>query len=496
MPLPGTLLASGASEQSFFSLLREGLSMEQWSSRLGFLLAAIGAAVGLGNVWRFPAVVGSNGGGAYLVPYLIAAFTLAVPLMIMEISVGRSLRADVVTACRQVDERFEVIGWLVGGSVLAVLSYYLVIAGWVLAFLAGTATGSATTFEGLTSTYRPLAFFLVTTLVVGAIVSLGVTSGIERMAKLLVPLVFVILVGMLVYVATLPGFSDGVRFFLTPDLSVLTDPLLWSAAFGQVFFSFSVGMGVLLTYGSYLGAHESVPRASVMIAVADLAVAMLAGLVIFGIVFSFGLEPTMGTELAFVTLPAAFEAMPFGTAVGLLFFGLLFVAAIAPSVSMLEVGVAAALRTTDWSRRTASVVVTGLILLAGLPSALSYSAFELAVLGRPFLDVIDSTVGTLGLPLSAIALVAIFAWYQPTATVREQLGTSIVVPLVKYVVPTVLLVVMALRFLRGVGTIAWRRTPDLAVVAAGYSVVALTGIALLVAAIGVAVRRRRRRRTA
>ena len=148
--------------------------MEQWSSRAGFIFAAISAAVGLGNIWRFPAVVGQNGGGAYLVPYLIAAVAFAIPLMIFEISVGRSLAADVVTACRQVRERFEVVGWLVGGAVLAVLSYYLVITGWVLAFFTFSVTGSETTFQSFTDTYQPIVFFVASTAIVGAIVSLGV----------------------------------------------------------------------------------------------------------------------------------------------------------------------------------------------------------------------------------------------------------------------------------------------------------------------------------
>ncbi len=468
--------------------------MEQWSSRVGFVFAAIGAAVGLGNIWRFPAVVGQNGGGAYLVPYLIAAFAFAVPLMILEISVGRSLKADVVTACRRIRSEFEIVGWLIGGSVLAVLSYYLVITGWVLAFATFSLTGSGTSFGEFTGTYQPIAFFLVSTLIVGAIVSLGVQNGIERMASVLIPLTFVVLLGLAAYVATLPGFTDGLRFFLTPDVSVLSDPLIWSAAFGQVFFTFSVGMGVLLTYGSYLGADANVPRSSVIIALADLTVAFLAGIVIFGIVFTVGGEPTAGTELAFSTLPAAFEAMPFGSVLAVCFFGLLFVAAVAPSVAMLEVGVAGAMRTAGWSRRRASAVVTGVILLAGLPSALSYSAVELSVLGRPFLDVLDSTVGTLGLPLGALALIVVFAWVQDEAAVREQLGDSLVRPLVKYVVPLVLLVVTTLRLVADLELAGWRRLPGAETLSSFDAMTGTLLIALALAVVGWLLHRWRRSR--
>ncbi|WP_418281038.1 sodium-dependent transporter [Halorubrum sp. DTA98] len=470
--------------------------MEQWSSRIGFVFAAIGAAVGLGNIWRFPAVVGQNGGGAYLVPYLIAAFAFALPLMILEISVGRYLKADVVTACRNIRSEFEIIGWLIGGSVLAVLSYYLVITGWVLAFFSFTLTGAETSFQAFTGTYQPLAFFVVSTLLVGIIVSLGVQNGIERMGKVLIPLTFVVLAGLAVYIATLPGFLDGLRFFLTPDLAVLSNPNIWSAAFGQVFFSFSVGMGVMLTYGSYLGPEQNVPKSALLIAVADLTVAILAGIVIFGIVFSFGLDPAEGTELAFATLPTAFEAMPLGGIVAVCFFGLLFVAALAPSVSMLEVGVAGAMRTTGWSRRTASIVMTGVILLAGLPSALSYSAFELSVFGQPFLDAVDSTVGTYALPIGAIALIVVFTWIQDESALREQIGDSIVLPLVKYVVPLVLLVVTSLRLVRGVEVSVWRRLPGVAPLS-GLSGLGTTLLfSVLLAVVGWLIYRWRRSRRA
>ena len=458
--------------------------MEQWSSRVAFIFAAVGAAVGLGNIWRFPAVVGENGGGAYLVPYLIAAFAFAVPLMILEISVGRSLKADVVTACRAVAPKFEIVGWLVGGSVLAVLSYYLVITGWVLAFFTFSLTGTDASFETFTDSYLPIGFFLVSTAIVGAIVSLGVKDGIERMAKVLIPMTFVILLGLAGFVATLPGFIEGLRFFFTPDPSALGDPLIWSAAFSQVFFSFSVGMGVMLTYGSYLDAESAVPRSAITIAIADLAVAFLAGIVIFGVVFSFGQEPAAGTELAFSTLPAAFEVMPLGTVVASCFFGLLFFAAITPSVSMLEVGVAAVLRVTDWSRRRASAVVTIGVLLVGLPSALSYSAMELRVVGRPVLDVLDSTVGTLGLPLGALALVLVFAWFQEGSTIREQLGSDVVLALVKYVVPVVLVVVTAVRHLPGFPVGAWRRVPELSTLPVHQQVIMLVVIGALLGLVG------------
>ncbi len=461
--------------------------MEQWSSRFGFVLAAIGAAVGLGNVWRFPAVVGTNGGGAYLVPYLLAAFAFALPLMVLEISVGRSLRADIITACRQVRRRFEVVGWIVGASVLLVLSYYLVITGWVLAFFVFELIGRGIDFASFTGTNQPILFFLISAVIVGLIVSLGVQNGIERMAGILIPLTFLILLLLAVYSITLEGFVDGIRFFLTPDTSALGDPLIWGAAFGQVFFSFSVGMGVLLTYGSYLGDDANVPRSAVVIACADLTVAFLSGIVIFAIVFTVGLEPGAGTELAFTTLPTGFEAMPFGSLLAVSFFGVLFVAAIAPSVSMLEVGVAGTMRATNWSRRKASLVITSLIVVAGLPSAASYSAVELHILGAPFLDVLDASVGTYALPLGALAIIFVFTWVQDQHVVEEQLGLRVLRPVVAYVVPAVLLIVLGLRIATDLAISEWQRVPNLdapgepgivATLVLGVGIAAVIGIVL------------------
>ncbi|GGN16280.1 sodium-dependent transporter [Halarchaeum nitratireducens] len=310
---------------------------EQWSSRLGFLLATIGAAVGLGNIWRFPSVVGQNGGGAYLVPYLFAAFVFAVPLLVLEFAVGRSLRTDVVSAFRTVGRRYAALGWVVAGAVLVILSYYLVLTGWVLSFFVASLAGVTLTFDGFAATYWPAVAFVVVTGVVAVVVSAGVKAGIERLSTAVMPIVFVVLGGLACYAVTLPGWAAGVAFFLTPRLSVLADPGVWSAAFGQVFFSLSVGQGIMLTYAAYVDEGTSLWKSAGVIAVADVAVACAAGLVVFPIVFTLGVEPSAGTQLAFTTLPRAFAAMPFGRVVAVAFFGLLFLAALTSAVSLLEV---------------------------------------------------------------------------------------------------------------------------------------------------------------
>jgi NSS family neurotransmitter:Na+ symporter len=451
---------------------------ERWSSSLGFLLATVGAAVGLGNIWRFSAVIGQNGGGAYLVPYLVAAFVCAVPMLVLELSVGRTLRTDVVSAFRSVDAKYSILGWIVVGGVLVVLSYYLVLTGWVLGFFLSWSVGSAVSFATFADSWSPVGFFVLATVLTGSIVSLGVRDGIERMSNVVMPTVFAVLVGLAVYALTLPGWDRAVVFLFTPDVSVLGDPGLWSAAFGQVFFSLSVGQGIMLTYGSYVSEDDNLLRSSLYIAVTDIAAALAAGLVIFPIVFSVGLQPTLGTELAFTTLPAAFVSMPFGRLVATGFFGLLFFAALSSAVALLEVGVAAATNATRLNRRWATVGLTAAVFLAGLLSALSYSPIDLALGGRPVLDLIDESVGTYALPISAILISVVFTWRADLNTLSSDLGP--LYSIVRYIVPAVLVLVTGSK-VAGIGRPVWRiivNRPPAELVGFGVSVAVFSLIAV------------------
>ncbi len=419
--------------------------------------------MGLGNIWRFPSVLGQNGGGAYLIPYLLAAFVFAVPLLILELSVGRDLRMDVVSAFSSVRKRYTALGWMVVGSALLILSYYLVLTGWVLAFLIRFLTGSGTSFAEFTSSYYPLVYFLVATLITGSIVSQGVRSGIEKMSKIVMPTVFGILVVLGIYSTTLPGFGEAVGFLFTPDFSVLRDPLIWSAAFGQVFFSLSVGQGIMMTYGSYVGSETDILRSSLIITVADILVALVSGVVIFPVVFSFGLEPGLGTQLAFSTLPRAFSSMPFGRVIGTAFFGLLFFAALSSSVSLLEVGISAVMGTrvpgTRISRGHATWLLTVFVFTIGLPSALSYTGMGLRLLEVPILDLMDETVGTLGLPITAVVIIFVFVWSQTPSRVESQIRHPELVPLLKYVIAGVLVVITLTRLLVSFDFPGWHILP-------------------------------------
>jgi NSS family neurotransmitter:Na+ symporter len=419
--------------------------VERWSSRTAFILASVGSAVGIGNIWRFSSVVGQNGGGAYLIPYLIAVFVFALPLMILELAVGRRLRGDVVTAFGRARPKFRPLGWVVCAVVFSILSYYLVVTGWTLAYVEFSAAGRSVEFSDFTTSYDPILYFLVSAVLMGAIVSLGIKNGIERFTKLLVPFSFLLLLGLFAFSSTLPGFGEGIRFLFTPDFTVLSDPLLWGAAFGQAFFSLSVGYGILLTYGDYLDEDVKLFSSSLIITVADLMVAVLAGMVIFPVVFTYGLEPAAGAELAFSTLPMAFEVMPYGQAFAVAFFALLFFAAMTSAVSMLEVSAASASRAFNVSRKGVTLVLTAAVIGLGLPSALSYSAADLRFQGIRILDIMDETVGGFGLVLTATLIAVTFTWLLDDELLRREIGWGswLILPMVKYAVPAVLALTLA-----------------------------------------------------
>lgn len=430
--------------------------MERWSSTGAFLLAAIGSAVGIGNIWRFSTVLGQNGGGAYLIPYIIAVFVFAMPLMILEITLGQKFRGTIVSAFRQINPRFVVIGWFLCAIVLLILSYYLVIAGWTMGYTMLTLAADAPPFSEFTTSLLPVVFFLITAVVTGLIVSTGVNKGIERISVILIPVCLIILITLAVYGVFLPGFHQAIGYLFTPDFSVLGDPLLWGAAFGQAFFSLSVGEGILLTYGTYMKSDHHIPRLALIITIADLFVAFLAGLVIFPIVFSFGLSPAAGAELAFTSLPIAFAQMPGGKIIAIAFFAVLFFAALTSAISMLEVGVAAVHESLGWTRAKTAAAVTGAVIILGLPSALSYSSLALTLNGVKVLDFMDETVGTLGLPIAATLLSVSFAWFLPRKTLEAAFGgeNSIVrwiIPLCRYVIPVVLIMTTIARIASGLG---------------------------------------------
>ncbi len=425
---------------------------EKWGSRLGFLLAGIGSAVGLGNVWRFSYIVGQNGGGAFLMPYLISIFAFGLPLMILEFSIGRHFKGSVVSCMRKIKNSFKWVGVVIVAVNTVVLSYYLVITGWTVAFLSLTLLKSDMDFNTFSQTYYTPLFFVIVAFITAFVVMKGVKSGIERTSKIMVPSLGILLLGMVVYALTLPNAVTGILFYFKPDLSTFNDHSMWSAAFGQAFFSLSVGSGILLTYGSYLDEKESLVSNSAIITLFDLMISIVSAVIIFSIVFSFNLEPAAGPNLAFSTLPHVFSTVPYGMMLAAVFYLLLFSAALTSSISMFEVTTAAFIDDAHLSRAKSSMILLGILLVLGLPSALSYSGMNLQLGGIPFLDHLDQLFGSLAIMFTALLISVSFTWFFDNRIVKNQInknsrwnvGNSIFV-LAKYMIPIVLFYVLAAR---------------------------------------------------
>ncbi|MFO7968321.1 MAG: sodium-dependent transporter [Archaeoglobaceae archaeon] len=425
---------------------------EEWGSRLGFLLAGVGSAVGLGNVWRFSYIVGQNGGGAFLVPYLVSIIAFGLPLMMLEFSVGRHFKGSVVSCMRKIKDSFRWVGVVIVAVNTVVLSYYLVITGWTVAFLSLTLLRSEMDFNSFSQTYYTPLFFIIVAFITAFVVMRGVKSGIEKTSKIMIPSLGILLMGMVVYALTLPNAVDGILFYFKPDLSMFNDYSMWSAAFGQAFFSLSVGSGILLTYGSYLDDKESLVSNSVIITFFDLMISIVSAVIVFSIVFSFSLEPAAGPNLAFSTLPHVFSSVPYGMVLAAVFYLLLFFAALTSSISMFEVTTAAFIDEARLSRAKSSMILLAILLVLGLPSALSYSGMSLQLDGIPVLDHVDQLFGSVAILFTALLISVSVTWFFDNRIIKNQInknarwnvGNSVFV-LVKYIIPIALFYVLAAR---------------------------------------------------
>jgi NSS family neurotransmitter:Na+ symporter len=421
----------------------------EWS-RIGFILAGIGSAVGIGNIWRFPYIVGISGGGAFLIPYLVAVVLFGMPLMMLEFAAGRKFRGSVITTLRAINSRLAHIGILPVAINIFILSYYLVITSWTLAFFLFSLSGYISFNEFVAQPYV-VVLFLTVCVIVGLIVMLGIKRGIERTCKYLMPLLFLFLLVLVAKALSLPNALEGVAYYLTPHPEALMDSRIWLLAFGQAFFSLSVGFGILLTYGSYLRRDADIPKAVFAISLADTLIALIAGFIIFPLVFAFSFDPAAGPTLVFQILPQVFNTMPFGTVFGAMFFLLLFISAVTSAISMMEVGVASLIDEFSLTRRKAALILLAILIGAGMPSALSYTAFGFRVAGKPFLSMMDMVFGSLLTPLVAALLCISLAWFWKAEDVLEEVNANsrfkvphVAVYLVRYVVPIVLILVFLL----------------------------------------------------
>lgn len=388
---------------------------EIWSTRAGFILAAVGSAVGLGNMWRFSYSTAEHGGAAFVALYILLTFLIGIPIMIAEFGLGRSARLSPIGALRKVGgRRWSGLGYVFVAAGFIILSYYSVIAGWAtryaLSSLASPFPADAGAyFEAIATGPGAMAYHLVFMAITIFIVAGGVKKGIERASLTMMPILVVIMIGLAFYAATLTGAGEGYRFYLAPDLGELFSLDTLASAAGQAFFSLSLGMGAMLTFASYLSKDSNLPQEATTIAFADFGIAFVAGLVVFPVVFALGLqaavtESTVGA--LFIALPGAFEAMgPAGRGIGIFFFVALFIGAVTSAVSLLEVVTSSVIDELNIGRKKAAIGTGILIAIIGLAPA-----SNLDILGA-----LDAVASDVLLPLGGFLLAILVGWRMPDA---------------------------------------------------------------------------------
>lgn len=392
-----------------------------FGGRLSAVLVTAGSAVGLGNIWRFPYVAGENGGGAFLLIYILSVLLIGLPIMLSEFAIGRHTHLNAVGAYRTLSRRWSLLGY---NSVLApwlIMGFYLVVSGWTLEYTIHSLTGEFTRlntpdeyqslFDGFTlNVWKPVLYTIVFALLTHTVIALGVRRGVERSARILMPLLLAILVVLAVHSVLLPGGMEGVKFLFAPDFSKVT-PATVLTALGQAFFSLSIGMGCLVTYASYFKDDTDIRQTAVQVASIDTLVAVLAGLAIFPAVFSVGIEPSSGPSLVFVTLPAIFNTLPLSMVWSTIFFLLLVIAALTSTISLHEVLTVYVQEEWHVSRRAAAWIVTATCIAMGSAASLSLGAWHwLQAGGLSFFDLLDFVTANIMLPAGGFFVCIFTGW--------------------------------------------------------------------------------------
>jgi NSS family neurotransmitter:Na+ symporter len=433
---------------------------EEWGTRFGFLMAMLGGMVGSGNIWRLPYTAGQNGGGAFLLALIILLFVIAVPGLMAETALGSYTKQGVIGAFRKTFGRgwSEGFGLVVVAVTIALMSYYVPVIGQILYYVAHSFL--LTFFQ---SGFGPEAFWdtfsgsplltigthTIATALVGAVLLFGIRRGIERVVKWMIPLLVVTLVAVAIRGLTLPGAAAGLAFALTPDWEYLVRGQTWIAALGQALFSTGLGWGIALTFGSYLRENDDIPLgAGIFTAIGNTAIGLLAIFAVFPVVFAFGLEPTAGPELTFVSLVSVFPQMVGGPVWAILFFVGFFFAAFSSGIAITEVGVTTVTEETRLNRKQTVLAVSVVIWLLGIPSAYS----------SEFLGTMDFMFGSWGLPLATLLIIGTVGWKigpERLRVVELNRNANIYIgswwdPVIKYVIPAVMVFIMAYYFVTNV----------------------------------------------
>ncbi len=445
---------------------------EQWASNFGFILAAAGSAVGLGNIWKFPGKVAENGGGAFIVIYLLIIAAVGFSVMLAELTLGRHSQKNIAAAFRDIDKRFTFIGKLGVFTAFIIASYYCVVGGWVMKYIFEYITGAA--FSGgyenyfinlIGSGFAPIVWQLIFLVLSLLVIIRGVSGGIEKVTKFLMPLLLVILVAITIRSLTLEGANEGLAFMLSFDVSALTMQSV-VVAMGQAFFSLSLGMSIMITYGSYLSKEDNLAKSTASICAIDTAVALLAAFAIIPAVTATGTDMGKGAGFAFIALPAVFEEMPFGIFFGLLFFILLFFAAFTSAISIIEGTVAYTSEEFKISRVKATIIIGALAFIVGVGYSLSQGAVALNIpwfteAGSISLgNLMEWFTDNLALPLGALltSIFVGFIWKPENAIEEIEQGGKFKFALkgfftisIKYICPIVLAIILFYTLVLGVG---------------------------------------------
>lgn len=436
-----------------------------FTSTLGVLAATLGSAVGLGNIWKFPALTGENGGAGFLLIYLCATLLVGLPVMIAELTLGRHARANPIAALKRLGRPGQ-YWWLVGVSgmlaAFLIMAFYSEVVAWVFAYVWKALEGSALSsdpavtegaFSALVSSpWQSLIWQWLVLLLIGGILLKGVAGGIEAVTKRLMPLLFLLLAGLCLFGLTLDGAAQGLAFLFKPDFSRV-DSTVVLTALGLAFFKLSIGMGTMMTYGSYFRADQNIPGTAARVMCADLSVSLLAGMAIFPAVFTFGFEAAAGPSLVFITLPAVFAQLPFGQGLMVVFFVLTSIAAIGAMLSLLEVPVLILHERLGLSRPRAIAASLAVVAVLGAACALSGSVLsEFLLFGRNMFDLADFVSSNLLLPVGGILIALFTGWVWGRQAFGQALSNDgslsntrlarVLVFLLRYVSPILILVVM------------------------------------------------------
>ena len=413
-----------------------------FGSKIGFILAAAGSAVGLGNIWRFPYLAAKYGGGIFLLVYLIFAVTFGFTLMITEIAIGRKTGKSVIGAYKDVNKHFAPLGWIAAAVPALILPYYCVIGGWVMKYMVeflsvhghriATETygdSNLSFFENFIShPLQPTIFFVIYVIINASVVMLGVQKGIETLSKFLMPVLLILIFGISIYTLTLDGALEGLKYYVQPNFKDFTFEQLLKTivgAMGQLFYSMSLAMGIMITYGSYMRKEDALEQSVRQIEIFDTFVAFLAGLIIVPSVFVFSGgnadKLNAGPSLMFKTLPAVFDSMPAGDIIGGAFFILVTLAALTSSISLMETVTAVVMEKFRLNRVASCFVVIGITLVLGMLSVLGYSSWsEVKLLGMQFLDFFDFITNNVMMPILAFFTCILIGYVAKTSYVEDE----------------------------------------------------------------------------